>query len=106
MPNHIGLGELLHERAAYDQRAYKPQTLLSCRQLRVGDRGPQVQVIDVDTRADVACDVLFRVIVARQRMGAPSTTGDFRLRVIRACARPSGAVYSRFFSAVESQFAS
>ena len=58
--------------------------------------GVDVCVIDVNTRTDVTADVLFQVMTAQEKTGAPSLSRDFLLEAIRAGARATGAVVATF----------
>jgi polyhydroxyalkanoate synthesis repressor PhaR len=58
--------------------------------------GADLSVIDVDTHADVTCDVLFQVMAAREQTVVPSMSRDFLLQVIRTGARASGGMAATF----------
>lgn len=57
--------------------------------------GTDLNVIDIDTGADVTRDVLFQVMAAQQT-AALSMTREFLLQAIRTGARPSGGMAATF----------
>jgi len=58
--------------------------------------GTDLNVIDVDTHADVTRDVLFQVMAAQEQAEAPSMTCEFLLQAIRTGARASGGMAATF----------
>ena len=58
--------------------------------------GADLSVIDVDTDADVTCDVLFQVMAAQEQTATPSMSRDFLLQAIRTGAGPSGGMVATF----------
>ena len=60
--------------------------------------GVDVYVIEVDTREDVTCDVLFQVMTAQEQTATHSMSRDFLLQAIRTGARASGGWRPLFWS--------
>jgi polyhydroxyalkanoate synthesis repressor PhaR len=58
--------------------------------------GTDLNVIHIDTNADVTRDVLFQVMAAQEQTAAPAMTLEFLLQAIRTGARASGGMEATF----------
>jgi polyhydroxyalkanoate synthesis repressor PhaR len=93
------MGELRTVRKYSNRRLYDPAegryVTLAELCARVVD-GVELRVIDADTKEDITCSVLFKMMAVQEKRVDPSMSRGFLLQAIRSCAETPCWVVATF----------